>query len=67
MVPKLVGTPKEMRDMMQELKIRATSAIPQIKDGLKTRDTYVTAKDGYKIPIRIYTPDSRTAPGPGLV
>lgn len=68
MVPKLVGTPKELRDMMEELKIKATGSVPQIAQGLTIEDKTVDANDGYKIPIRVYTPASRSSSlGPGLL
>lgn len=66
-VPKLVGTPQEMRDIMQVLKAKATSMAPSIEDGITVQDLTYTAADGAQIPLRIYTPSGRSEAIPALV
>lgn len=66
-VPKLVGTPQEMRDIMQFLKAKATSMAPSIVDGITIQDLTYTAADGAQIPVRIYTPSRRSEAGSALV
>lgn len=66
-VPKLVGTPQEMRDIMQVLKAKATSMAPSIEDGITIQDLTYTAADGTQIPVRIYTPSRRSEAGSALV
>ncbi|KAH8901420.1 alpha/beta hydrolase fold-3 domain protein [Thozetella sp. PMI_491] len=66
-VPQLLGSPQEMRDMMEKLKVEATGLIQPIDVGLTVRDTSFLASDGAKIPLRIYTPDGITKPGPSLI
>lgn len=66
-VPKLVGTPQEMRDIMQVLKAKATSMAPSIEDGITIQDLTYTATDRAQIPVRIYAPSRRSEAGSALV
>ncbi|ETS84354.1 hypothetical protein PFICI_02379 [Pestalotiopsis fici W106-1] len=66
-VPQLVGSPKEMRDVMQFLKAKATSMVPPMEDGITVQNLSYPAADGAQIPLRLYTPSGRTNPGPAIV
>lgn len=65
-VPKLVGTPHHLRQIMVTLKTRAQSLVPQIEQGLTIRDVNMPTSDCSSIQLRIYTPESSSDLFPGI-
>ncbi|KAF5004442.1 hypothetical protein FDECE_9080 [Fusarium decemcellulare] len=66
-VPQLVGSPQQLRDVMERLKVQATGSVPSITAGLSVKDVNITVSDGHEITLRIYTPSDRQSPGSGML
>lgn len=64
-----MGSPQELRDINNELKMKAISMAPTITKGLTVKDASISVSDGASILVRVYTPTSRatTKTGPGMV